>query len=145
MCLELEFLVVAGNEDMSEVFLGDMPDEMHVVHLLNLLMVTYRHSKEQFVVLTAIQGTGGDVHIQLFSHHCRLVVDGNLLLEDATAHMALLADVHELAAEAVRDVHHSGGTDACLAQFIDDVATGLSLQLTLEKVFLTGEVGRSNS
>ena len=39
------------------------------------------------------------------------------------------------------DVHHRGWTDACLAQFFDDVTACVGLELALQQVFLAGEVG----
>ena len=140
---ELKFLVVAGDKHLSETLVGDVSDELHIIDFLYLLVVANGDGEQQLVVLAAIQGAGGDVHVQFLGHHRRLVVDGDLLLEDAAAYMALLADVHEFGGESVADVHHGGRTDAGLAQALDDVAAGLGLQLALEEVFLAGEVRRS--
>ena len=139
--LELEFLVVAGDEDVAEAGIGDVANELDILYLLYLLVVADGHGEEQLVVFTAIEGTGGDIHVQLLSHDGGLVVDGQLLLEDAAADVALLADVHEFAAEAIADVHHCCGVDASVTQSLDDVTTGFGLQLALEEVFLAGEVG----
>ena len=52
-----------------------------------------------------------------------------------------MTDVEQLAAEAVGDVDHRGGAYAGLFQSCDDVAPGLGLELALEDVFASGEVG----
>ena len=95
LCFELEFLVVACDKNLSEAWVRNVTNEFDVVHILYLLVVANGDGEQQFVVLTAIEGTGGDVHVQFLGHDCRLVVDGYLSLEDAAAHVALLADVHE--------------------------------------------------
>ena len=126
---------------MAEFRLGDVSDEADILHILYLLVVANGYGKQQLVVFASVESAGGDVHVQLLGHHGRLVVNGNLLLEDATAHVRLLADVQQFAAEAVADVHHGCGTDAGFAQALDDVATSLGLQLALQEVLLAGEVG----
>ena len=118
-----------------------MSDEAHVVELLHLLQVTDGYGEQQFVVLAAVQGTGGHIHVHLLGHHRCLIVDGNLLLVDATTNARLLADVHQFAGKTIADVHHRRGTDASLAQFLDDVATSLGLQLALQQILLAGKVG----
>ena len=126
---------------MAVLLVGDVADELDVVNSLHLFAVAYGHGEHQFVVLAAIQGTGGDVHVHFFGHDSCLVVNGQILLEDAAAHARLFADVAQFAAESVRDVHHGGGTDAGFAQPLDDVASGFGLQLSLEQVLLAAEVG----
>ena len=113
-------------------------DALQVFHLL---IVAYTHGEEQLVVLAAVQRAGGHVQIQLLGHHGGLVVDGQVLFVDAAAATALVADVQQLAAQTVADVHHRRGADAVLTQQLDDVAAGLALQLTLQQVFLPGKVG----
>ena len=96
MGFELELLVIAGDKDVSEALVGDVTNQLHILHVLNLLVVAYRHGEQQFIVLAAIEGAGGNVHVQLLGHDSSLIVNGYLLFEDAATHFALLADVHEL-------------------------------------------------
>ena len=98
MCHEFKLVVVSCDEHFSQTFLGDMSDEMHSLDVLNALMVADGHGEEQFVVLTAVEGTCGDIEIEFLCHHCRLIVDGDVLLEDTASHVALLADMEQLAA-----------------------------------------------
>ena len=74
---------------------GFQPD--FAVHLLNLLVVADWHGEEQFVVLAAVEGARRNVHVQLLSHHRRLIVDRYVLLVDAASAVRLLADVHQFA------------------------------------------------
>ena len=73
---QFELLVVAADEHQAELGARDVTDKLHVVQLLNLLVVAYGNGEEQFVILAAVQGAGGDVHVQLFGHHSRLIVYG---------------------------------------------------------------------
>ena len=139
--LEFKLLIVTGYEHLAEFLVSDVADEFDTLDLLDFLVIAYGNGEEQFVVLATVEGAGGDVHIHLLGHDGGLVVDGDVLLIDAAADARLFADMHEFGGETVADVHHGGGTDACLAEFLDDVATGLGLELALQKVFLTAEVG----
>ena len=130
---------------MSEFLFSDMSDEVDIIKGLHLFKVANGNGEQQFIVLTAVEGTGGDVHLHLLSHDGRLIVDGQFLLEDATAAATLLADMHELGGEAIADIHHGSGTDASLAQLLNDVATGFCLQLSLQQILLATEVGLGKS
>ena len=55
-----ELLIIARNQELPELGISDMPDEPDILHLLHLLMVTDGDCEQQFIVLTPIQGTGGD-------------------------------------------------------------------------------------
>ena len=137
---EFKLLIVAGDEYLSELFFRDMPDEFDTVDLLYLLVVADGDGEQQFVILAAIEGTGGDIHIHLLCHHGRLVVDWDVFLVDVASHARLLADMQEFGGETVADIHHRGGTDARLTEFLDDVATSLGLQLALQQVFLAAKI-----
>ena len=83
--LQFEFLVVACYEHLSEFRTCDVSNQLHVVHLLNLLVVADWHGEEQFVILAAVEGARRNVHVQLLRHHRRLIVDWDILLVDAAA------------------------------------------------------------
>ena len=134
-------MAVACDEQVSEAFLGDMTYEVDVVDLLDLFEVSDRYGEQQLIVLAAIEGAGGDVHVQLLGHDSCLVVDGQLLLVDATSGLTLFADVEQFGGEPVADVDHGSGVYAGLSQLLDDVAPRLRLQLPLQQVLLAGEVG----
>ena len=106
MSLEVELLSVKCDENSAEVLFGDMAYELHVVHGLNRLMVADGYCEKQLVVFTTIQGAGGDIHVHLFCHHCCLIVDGDVFLEYSATYVALRADMDELGAQTVADVHH---------------------------------------
>ncbi len=97
--------------------------------------------EEQLVVLAAVEGACGHVHVQFLGHRGRLVVKRDALLIHTAAHVALCADVQQLAAQAVADVYHAGGVYAGLAQRLDDVAARLGLQLPLKQVLTPAHVG----
>lgn len=103
-------------------------------------MVADRNGKEKLIVFATIHGTGSEIHVEFLCLNCCLVVDRDILLIDTTAAVALFADVHQLAAQAVADIHHSGRADACLTELGYDVAASFWLELTLQQVFLAGEV-----
>ena len=102
---ELKLLIITGYEHFSEFGVSDVADEFYTFDLLYLLVIADGNSKQQLVVLTAVQGTGGDVHVQFLCHHSRLIVDGNLFLEHTTAYMTLLTDVHQFAAETIGNMY----------------------------------------
>ena len=83
---ELKLLIITGYEHFSEFGIGDVADELYTLNLLNLLVITNGNGEQQFVVFTAIQGTGGDIHVQFLCHHSDLLVDGDVLLVDTTTH-----------------------------------------------------------
>ena len=95
LSLEFKLLIITSYEHFPELLLGDVSDEFNTLYLFNLLVIADGNGEQQFVVLAAIQGTGGDIHIHLLSHHSRLVVDGDVFLVDATTHARLFADVHQ--------------------------------------------------
>ena len=141
MCHEFKLVVVSCDEHFSQTFLGDMSDEMHSLDVFHSLMIADGHSEEQFIVLTAVEGASGDIEVEFLCHHRSLIVDGDILLEDAASHMTLMADMEEFATESVADIHHSGGFHSRNFEFLDDVSSCLCLQLSLEQVFLTYKVG----
>ena len=104
-------------------------------------MLRQGNGEEEFVVVATVEGAGRHVHVELFSGHGRLVVNGEVLFVDAAAAGGGLADVEHFAGETVADVHHSRGPDAVLAQVFDDHGAGLGLQQTLNEVFATAEIG----
>ena len=99
------------------------------------------HGEEELVVFAAVEGAGGDVHVELFGGYCGLVVEGYAFFVDAAAAVAGFADVLELAAESVGDVYHRGGDDACLTQSLYDVVSGFGLHLAFEEVFFACKFG----
>ena len=70
-------------------------DEFYVLELDDLVVVGQGYGKEEFVVLASIQGAGIDIHVEFFGHDGGLVVNGDALLIDAAAGVALLADMYE--------------------------------------------------
>ena len=100
LCLELEFLAIAGDEELAKAFLGDVTNLFHTLHCLDFLVVADRNREEKFVIFAAIHRTGGEIHVEFLCLYGCLVVDRNVLLIYTATAMALLADVHQFAAEA---------------------------------------------
>ena len=95
LSLEFKLLIITSYEHFPELLLGDVSDEFNTLYLFNLLVIADGNGEQQFVVLAAIQGTGGDIHIHLLRHDRRLVVDGDVLFIDATTHTGLFTDMKE--------------------------------------------------
>ena len=49
--------------------------------------------------------------------------------------------MEQFAAQSVADVHHRRRLDIGIPETLDDVATGLSPELSLQQIFLSGKVG----
>ena len=113
LCFQLKLLSVTGNECATKFLFSDVSDEFDSFHLGNLLVIGNGNGKQQFVIFASIKGAGGDVHIQLFSHDCCLVVDGQMFFVDAASHFALSADVHQFTGKSVADIHHGSRFYAC--------------------------------
>ena len=94
LCLESVFAAVASDEGAAFVGLGDVADDAYVFECRDGVVLREWHGEEQFVVFASVQGTGADVQVQFFGHRGGLVVEGQTLLVDAAACLALLADVH---------------------------------------------------
>ena len=112
--------------------------------MLGFFVIRQGEGEEQLVVLATVEGAGGDVEVELFGRNGGLVVNGDALLVDAAPHVALRADVEQLAGEAVADVHHGRGLEPGVVERLDDVAAGFRFELTLQNVFLAAEVGLSS-
>ena len=138
---ELKLLIITGYEHTPEFRIGDVAYQLHTFNLLDFLVIADGNGKQQLVVLASVQGTGGNIHVQLLSHHCRLVIDGDVFLENTATHTRLLTDVKQFGRETIADVHHRCRTDTRLTQFFDDISTGLSLELPLQQIFLAAEIG----
>lgn len=123
------------------VLFGHVADDLDVLQLADAVVLGKGDGEEEFIVLAAVQRAGGYVHVQLLGHDGGLIVEGDALLVDAAAGVALGADVRQLAAQPVADVHHAGGAYARLAQTFDDVAACLGFQLAFQDIFLAREVG----
>ena len=54
--------------------------------------------------------------------------------------MALFADMNQLRRQSVRHVHHGRRLYSSLGKLLDDVLSGLGLQLTLNKILFTREI-----
>ena len=117
------------------------PDDANLGNVLHLFVVGKTDGEEQFVVVAAIEGAGRDVHVEVFGHRRRLIIQGDALFVHLTADVTLLADVKQLRREAVGNVNHRGGQDVGLLQQLDDVPPGLRLELSLQQIFLAGEIG----
>ena len=64
--LQLHLTTIAGDEHTAELGLGDVTDEAYTLHLAHLFVVGERHGEQEFIVFTAVEGTGGDIHIELY-------------------------------------------------------------------------------
>ena len=82
----LKLLIITGYEHFSEFGVSDVADEFYTFDLLYLLVIADGNSKQQLVVLTAVQGTGGDVHVQFLCYHSRMLDDGDVILIETTAY-----------------------------------------------------------
>ena len=118
-----------------------MSDHFHVVERFDERVCREGHGEEQLVVLAAVESAGAYVEIQLFGGHSSLVVDGQAVFVDAAAHVGAATEVEEFAAQAVAHVDHGGGADAGGAKGFDDVASRLGLEVTLQEVLASAEVG----
>ena len=85
LCFELKLLIITGYEHFSEICIGNVSDELDTVNLLDFLMIADGNGEQQLVIFAAVEGTGGDVHVHLLGHDSGLIVDGDILLIDATA------------------------------------------------------------
>ena len=94
LCFQLKFLSVSGNEELAQIFFGDVANLPYTLHRLNLLVVTDRYGKEKFIIFATIQSSGGKVHIEFFCLHGCLVVDRYVLLIYSASAMTLFADMH---------------------------------------------------
>ena len=92
---QFELLAIAGDEGTAKLWLGDVAYQTNAFDVLHTLMIGYGHGEEQLIVFASIQGTGGEVHVELLSHHGCLIVYGDMLLIDSAASMTLLADMHQ--------------------------------------------------
>lgn len=72
-----------------------MADQFDSFYLTDLFMISNRHRKQQFIIFTTIQSTGRHIHIQLFRHHSRLVIQRNLLFINPTSHSTLRTDMQQ--------------------------------------------------
>ena len=71
-------------------------DKLDVLELDDLVVVGQGNGEQQLIILAAVQGAGKDIHVEFFGHDCGLVVNGDALLVDAAAGVALLADMYKL-------------------------------------------------
>ena len=137
---EVKLASVTSYEFESEVGFGHIAYHLYALHTLKFVIIAYRAGEEQFVVFTSVKGACGDIHIEFLSHQSRLIVYRQGVFIHSASCARLLADVVKLRRQAVRDIHHRGRTDACLTQLLDNIATSLSLQLALDKVFLAYKI-----
>ena len=72
-----------------------------------------------------MEGSRGEVHVELLGHDGRLVVDREAILVDAATDLAARGDVEQLRGEAVGDVDHGRGQQVGRGEAVDDVATRL--------------------
>ena len=135
------FSSVAGDHGTSERGFGYVADEFHAGEFFYLLMIVEGHGEEKFIILSAVESCGHEIHSEFFGHDCSLVVNGDTVLIDAAAGVALLADVEEFGAEAVADIHHGCGDYAGLVELLDNVAACFRFELTLHEIFLAVELG----
>ena len=138
---EGKFVAIARDELCAFGSGGDVTDDFDIGQGFHTLVVGEGHGEEEFVVLTTIEGTGGDIEVELLGCDCRLVVDGQAFLKDATTHLTFVADVEKFAADAIAHIDHGSGADACLTQTFDHIATCLGFEQALEEVLLSREVG----
>ena len=132
LSFEFKLLSISRDEHFAEGFLSDVTYLLNAFHLFDFGMVADGYSEEQFVVFATIHSTCGEVHIEFFSHDSCLIVDGDVLLVDATTAMTLLTDVHEFATQSVAHVHHGRRAYSSFAQLGYDVTSCLWLKLTLQ-------------
>ena len=95
LCHQREFFVIARHEHLTELRLGDMSDNLHILHAFHLRQVAYRHCEEQFVVFSSIEGAGGKIHIELFCRDRNLIIYRDVLLVYAATAAGLLAYMHK--------------------------------------------------
>ena len=104
-------------------------------------MVGERHGEEEFVVLAAVEGAGGDVHIQFLGCRGCLVIERYALLVEAAAHAGGFADVEHFGGKAVADVDHRRGAHAGFSEAFHDVAARLGLEEAFQEILAPFEVG----
>lgn len=141
LCLEGEFLSVAGDEGTAQIGAGDVPDDAHIVQGSHLFVQRKGNGEEQFVVLAAVEGASADVHVEFFGSDGCLVVERQPFLVDAAACARCGADVEQFGRKSVADVHHGRGADAGFAQGMYDVAPCFGFEQPFEQVFASAEVG----
>ena len=125
---EGKFVAIARDELCAFGNSGDVTDDFDIGKCFHTLMVGERHGEEEFVVLTTIEGAGGDIEVELLGCNCRLVVDGQAFLKDATTHLTFVADVEKFAADAIAHINHCGGADASLTEAFDHIAACLGFE-----------------
>ena len=99
--LKFKFIVVACDKHAAETFFRDVTDLPDSLYFLYLFIVADGHGEEQFVVFSAIERAGREVHIELFGGDGRLIIDGDFFFINTAAAVALLADMHQFAAQPV--------------------------------------------
>ena len=140
LCLEREFVSVAGDEYTAQFRLCDVTYLLHSFEGFYLVVVGNGHCEEKFVVFTSVEGCCGEVHVHLFAHDGSLVVDRNAVFVYAATDGRLFADVKQFGGESVADIYHRCGSDVLSAETLNDVATCRRTHLTFDEVFLTGKV-----
>ena len=105
MCREIKLGAVAADGLMSLSFRRDVADDLDVLQLAHYFVGREGNGKEQFIILSPVEGACGYIHVELFCHGCSLIVERNALLVDATSHMTLGTDVKQFAAQSVADVY----------------------------------------
>ena len=128
MGFEGKFVAIARDELCAFGNSGDVTDDFDIGKCFHTLMVGERHGEEEFVVLTTIEGAGGDIEVELLGCNCRLVVDGQAVFEYATTQLTFVADVEKLAADANAHNNHCGGADASLTEAFDHIAACLGFE-----------------
>ena len=98
---KFKLLGIAHDQVATKLLLGDIADLANAFHRLYLLMISDRDGKQKFIILTSAQGGSSKIHIKLLASRRRLVVDGDVLLIDTTATMALLTEVAKLRSQSI--------------------------------------------
>ena len=101
LCLKFKFIVVACDKHAAETFFRDVTDLPDSLYFLYFFIVADGYGEEQFVVFSAIERAGREVHIELFGGDGRLIIDGDFFFINTAAAVALLADMHQFAAQPV--------------------------------------------
>ncbi len=138
---QFKLCAVACDEHLAQFGFADAADDGHAVHGRHFVVVGERHGEEEFVVLAAVEGAGGDVHIQFLGCRSSLVVKRYALLVEAAAHAGGFADVEHFGGKAVADVYHRRGAYAGGAELFHDVAARLGFEEAFQEILAPLEIG----
>ena len=141
LSLQLNLLVVVGDEVAARVLAVDVADDSDFTATLDFVVVGLPYGEKELVVLAAVEGDGGGHDFELSQRVEGELCEGDLVFVDGAAETVALAEQEQCGGDAFGDGGHSGGDDLLLAQKFDDVGAGLGFELSFEEVLVALEVG----